>query len=393
MLKRYWRGLPWDGLGWSGDPEPTLMGMRAWAAAEWRRTQPMVLRHGLWLADRTVWPLAAAVRSAGFARALGLDAAATRRLLGDCLLTGAAPLEAHVWRSLHGGRHPLPARIAGLLLTRLGDPAGHALLADKLATADRLAPAGAAFPAMRAVYRRGEPIGPLPSAADGGLFVKPRHGHGGRGAFALIRIGDGWHTDGRSLPEPALRERLQRLSRQDDLLLQERLAAAPGLEDLAADGRAPVLRLATARTPGEPPFLHSALLTMAVPGRDPRHFLSGAVHAPVDPADGRLAPGLTLSAPGDRLSRLPWNAAPLAGRCVPGFAAAAAMALRALAALPPLPLVHWDVIPTAAGPVMLEGNSAGNWILATLPGAYGLDAGPLAPLLARWMPPGAAARR
>lgn len=337
--------------------------------------------------------MAAAIRSAGFARALGLDAAATRRLLGDCLLTGAAPLEAHAWRSVHGGRHPLPARIAGLLLTRLGDPAGHALLADKLATADRLAAAGAAFPAVRVVGLRGEAVGPLPSAAGGGLFVKPRHGHGGRGAFALVRTAGGWHADDRPLPEPALRDRLQRLVRQDDLLLQERLSAAPGLEDLAADGRAPVLRLVTARLPGEAPFLQSALLTMAVPGRDPHHFLSGAVHVPVDPAGGRLAPGLTLAAPQDRLARLPWNGAPLAGRPVPGVAAAVAMTLRAMAALPPLPLVHWDLIPTAAGPVMLEGNSAGNRILETLPGAYGLDAGPLTPLLARWMPPGAAARR
>jgi len=43
------------------------------------------------------------------------------------------------------------------------------------------------------------------------------------------------------------------------------------------------------------------------------------------------------------------------------------------------------VVLTNTGPVLLEGNTSGNWILASLPGVYGLDAGPLAPILAHWM--------
>lgn len=388
IWRRFWRGLPHDGLGWAGGAEPALSAMRCAAARDWRRNFAGVLRPGLWLADRAMWPLAALQRSTAFADALDLTASARWRLYRDCLLTGGQPVDVHAWRSLHGSRHPLPARSAGLVLRGLGDPAGHVLLADKLATAEHLASAGCAFPALHGMCRRGEGGQPAALAAIYGagsdLFIKPRHGHGGRGAFALLRHSDGLWADGQPMTASIIRHRLDVLSRGDDLLFQERLMADPDIADLAADGRAPVLRLTTARCPGEAPFLHAALLTMAVPGRSPSHFLNGAIHAPVDRASGRLAAGMSLAAPGDRLERLIWNGAPLNGRAVPGFAAAVALSLRAMAALPPLPLVNWDVVPTATGPVLLEGNSAGNWTITSLPGVYGLDSGPLAPLLVRW---------
>ncbi|MBU2089284.1 MAG: hypothetical protein KKB63_01850 [Alphaproteobacteria bacterium] len=386
MPRRIWRGLPWGGLGWGSTKDLVLSELRLWAAADWRRKLSPLLRMLLWLTDRFVWPLAALSRTLAFAGNQGLKPAETLRLYGDCLMSGGQPMEAHVWRGLYGSRHPLPARSAALLLTRLGDPAGHALLADKLATAEQLAMAGIKFPVLHSLYRRGATLAPaLPFAGNAGLFLKPRHGQGGRNAFALTQQGETWHLDGRPITATALCERLQRLSRQDDLLLQEKLIADPDLAELVADDRAPVLRLATARLPGEAPFLQSALLTLAVPGRNPRHFLDGALHAPIDMADGRLAAGLSLARPGDRLAQLGWNGAILAGRPVPWFDEASAMALRAMREIPALPLVHWDIIPTGTGPVMLEGNSAGNWILANLAGAYGLDTCPLPPLLSRWM--------
>ncbi|NGM24192.1 hypothetical protein G3576_29655 [Roseomonas stagni] len=309
-------------------------------------------------------------------------------------MTGARPMEAHVWRDVAGGRHPLPARAAALLLPRLGDSAAHALLADKLATADHLAATGIPFPALHGMLRRGE-TPDLPAlarhAAQGALFLKPRHGHGGRGAFTLAWQAGEWLLDGRVLAPAALAARLEQLTRRDDMLVQERLMAPAALADWVVAGRAPVLRLATARHPGGMPFLHGALLTLAVPGRSPHHFLDGAIHAALDPATGLLAPGRSLAAPRRRTTRLPWNGARLEGLPVPAFPDAVAVALRAMTALPPVPLIHWDMIVTDAGPVLLEGNSAGNWILASLPGLDGLDAGPLAPLLTAWAAVGAAA--
>jgi hypothetical protein len=265
------------------------------------------------------------------------------------------------------------------------------MLADKLATAEHLARAGLVFPALRGLIARGEPPDEaLLYTADlgTGLFIKPRHGHGGRGAFSLRREAGGWSLDGGpAMDWPAVRARLFRFARQDDLLIQERLTAPTEIGGWVAQERPPVLRVTTARLPEGTPFLHSAILTLAVPGRNPRDFLRGSIHAPVDPAAGRLAAGLSLSAPRDRLERIPWNGAALSGRTVPGFREAVAAALSAMATLPPVPLVHWDLIPTTRGPILLEGNSAGNWILTTLAGTYGLDAGPLPPLLARWLPP------
>lgn len=388
MLERFWRALPWDGLGWHGTSDSDLLEMRLWAARAWRRRYPAPLRPLLRGADRAGWALAAFGRTWRFARALRLRLPATARLYRDCLMSGGDPLDVHVWRELHGSRHPLPARAVALVFSRLGDPAGHALLADKLALAERLSDLGLASPALRAVFRRGGVADPelLTGAESGaGLFLKPRHGSGGRGAFALTRIDGVWRMDGKAAPLPSVLARIGRLIEADDLLVQERVMAAGDLADLASDGRAPVLRLVTACAPGEAPFLHSALLMIARPGHSPHHFLEGMIHAPVDPAAARLAGGRALGEPRRTLDRLgpegPW----LAGRPVPGFSDAVAAALRAMAAVPPLSLVHWDVILTPSGPVMLEGNSAGNWILASLPGVYGLDAGPLTPTLAQWM--------
>jgi hypothetical protein len=45
------------------------------------------------------------------------------------------------------------------------------------------------------------------------------------------------------------------------------------------------------------------------------------------------------------------------------------------------------VIQTGAGPVFLEGNTSGNWIIASLPDLDGLSAGSLADVLASWSSP------
>lgn len=389
MLRRYWRGLPWDGLGWRAGRDPALAAMRHRAAAQWRRGLPRLSRLVVWLADRAVWPLAALLETMAFTHARGLGYAQAAQLFGDCLMSGARPMEAQLWRSLHGEVHPLPGRSASLVQAGLGAPEAHRLLADKLATAEQLSGQGIVFPALHRLYARGQAVDlPAPAGSPAGLFVKPRHGHARRGCFALTCQGDAWCLDGQPIPPSELAERLSRLARHDDLLLQDRLTTAPELAELSTDGKVPVLRLVTACLPGGEPFLHSALLTIGIPGRDQRHFLDGAIHAPVDPATGRLRAGLRLAAPNTRMPVLDWNGAMLAGRMLPDFSLAVGMVLRAMRALPPLALVHWDVVPTPNGPVVLEGNSAGNWIIASLPGLDGLSAGPLTPLLERWVTAG-----
>lgn len=385
MLKRYWRELPWDGEGWAGADDATLADLRRWAAARWRSAHPPIPSGLIWLASRLLWPLAVAGKVAALARRLPTLARWT--VYADCVRTGAAPLEAHVWRALHATPHPLPAKASALLISRLGSSEDQRLLADKLAAATALSAVGPVFPKLVQLVRAEEPIELAAELRAGaGLFVKPRHGHGGRGGFALDYVAAEWRVDGRPVSESDLISRIARSVRNDDLLIQERVRTHPALENLSQGGRAPVLRLVTARYPGTRPFLHSALMAVSVPGQNPANFLDGTVFAPVDSATGTMVQGLLLARPRDRLSVLPWHAAALENRKVPDFDEAVCAALSAMTALPDLPVVHWDVILSSEGPVMLEGNVSGNWILASLPGREGLAVCNLAHVLSAWKP-------
>jgi hypothetical protein len=112
-----------------------------------------------------------------------------------------------------------------------------------------------------------------------------------------------------------------------------------------------------------------------------------------------MAAGICFRHPDQRHAFLPWNRAALAGRTLPGFEQAAEMALQAMSLFPDLPVVNWDLIVTASGPVFLEGNTCGDWILTNLSSLAGLETEPLVPLLQLWADgrdagaPGAALRR
>jgi hypothetical protein len=312
------------------------------------------------------------------------------RLFVDCLRSGARPNDALIWRQFFPppGLHPLPGRGAGRLLTQLGSAAEHSLLADKQAATELLAKAGLPVAAILETIHRGgtmDPSSPIWSR-PGHLFLKPRHGWGSRGTMAIdVLFPNVFRIDGGPLiGTAALRAGLAAES-ADDLLVQTRLYAPPDLADIATSGVAPVLRMTTARNPGEAPFLHSALLSTQVPGERPRNFIRGQIRAPVDAATGRIGPGIWFLHPGERYLHLPWNRAPLAERPLPGFDCAVKIVLRAMALFPGLPLVNWDVIVTRSGPVILEGNTAGNWILTNLSTLQGLETVPLAPLLRRWI--------
>lgn len=383
MDTRYWRNLPWDGEGWGGGIDPLLAALSVWAAREWRLQRAPRLHGVLALVSKILWLLAAGARVRQFARRL--KGVSPLVVYWDCVRTGAMPLEAHVWRSLHATPHPLPARASALLMSRLGAPEAHRLLADKLATANALSATGLSFPKLIQFISCAQPIAlSLETRLGAALFVKPRRGHGGLGGFALIEHRGEWRTDGRSVSTPELLARMAQLVRYDDVLIQEHVLAAPDLADLASDGRAPVLRLTTTCLPNAEPFLHSALLTIAVPDRNPQNFLNGTVLAPIDIRSGRVLRGLSLGRPHDRLDRLPWNAALLNGRRLPNFGEAAAAAQRAMAALPALPVVHWDLILSAEGPIFLEGNTSGNWIIASLPERDGVAECALSHILAKW---------
>jgi hypothetical protein len=351
----------------------------------WRRT-PWWSRPLLIPIARLAWAGACVSATWSHIRRLEL------RLFVDCLRGGARPSEALIWSRFFPPPHPhpLPGRAGGRLLLQLGSPLEHSLLADKQAAAELLAKAGLPVPCILEVIPRGRTMDPasLVWSQPGHLFVKLRHGWGSRGMMAVdVLFPNVYRIDGGPIiGTDSLRAALaaKSLHESDDLLVQTRLFAAPELADLAASRVAPVLRLTTARNPGEAAFLHSALLSTEVPGERARGFIRGQMRAPVNVATGCIGPGIWFLHPGERYSRLPWNQAPLADRPMPGLRCGVEMVLRAMALFPGLPLVNWDLIVTHSGPVILEGNTCGDWMLTNLSTVHGLQTVPLVPLLRRW---------
>ncbi len=283
---RLWQSLPYDGQGLFPSPTGVFADLRQSAAAVFWRRVPWWSRPLLIPLARLGWVVACA------GHVWSYPPGRTLRLFLDCLQSGARPNEAWIWRQvfLLPGVHPLPGRAAGRLLATLGAAAEHSLLSDKLATGEMLRLAGLAVPTLLGVIRPGTGL-----AADvpawtypGQLFIKPRNGSGGRGARVI--------QDAASLPADVSR----------DTLVQPLLSG-------------PVLRLTTARNPGEAPFLHSAFLAFDVPGENPRNFIRGQIRVPVHPRTALMGAGIWFLHPGKKYQALPWNQAPLAGGGRTGF--------------------------------------------------------------------------
>jgi hypothetical protein len=375
--------MPLDGFGWQRSADRQALARAA--ARPLRRRLPAPVA-GLGLAGaRAGWLPLALLEAWSYSGQPGHRTPLAPLFL-DCLMAGAQPGEAWQWRALYGDRIELGKRAASLLLSVLGAPAGHALLTDKVAAAEVLRAAGAPAPETLVI------IGPQSAEAElepvrrarVALAIKPRSGYGARGLIFAEPLGeDRWRVNGAEEGWEALSGRLRGAG--EPLVAQPRLRGAAALEGFLDAERPPILRVTTARRPGAPPFLHGALLSIPIPGNAATRVATKDLRAPVDLATGRLGAAVLLAEPGARLASIPWNGARIEGRGLEGFAAAAAATLTAAAAVPPLPVISWDVVLTEAGPVILEGNSMANWLLANFSRLCGGGAGSLLPLLAEWV--------
>lgn len=344
---------------------------------------PWPLRPFAIFAARILWCFKGAGRVRQFVRYFGMGGGEAVRMLADACIAGLQPSESYVWRHILGApRRPLAISGMGKALVALGDVEHRRLLTDKLAAADALTAAGVPMPRLLALLHRGEVANTLPDHVSK-AFLKPRHGCRTHNTFAVDRLDEGlYRVEGQTGGADFLAAQLRPALAEDDLLVQERIEAAPELADLVTLGRAPVLRMFTAREPDGAAFLHSALMWTAVPGETDRSFLHGYLRMPVALATGSLRPGYWFGTPGVRLDESPWHRAPITGRVLPGFAEARRIAVAAAEVTDRLPFVAWDVILSTRGPVLLEGNSEGAWVLTYL--AADEDAVPLIPLLNRW---------
>ncbi len=388
-LRQIRAAMPVDGCGWaeSGDPDIDRI-RRLGAATVWKR-RPAWLRPLGPPATRLVWALVAAQRVFKFAKAEKLRLGAAFALFWDCLLSGASAAEAHIHRAHFGRRHPFPGRAVVVSLPLIGDPAAHLILSDKQATAERLVAAGLDVPRLYAEIARGDrpDLSVAPWTAPAGLLIKPRHGHNGHGIRVVDVGGPGLlvSPSGAPLPPQRFADTLARLARRDSVLVQERLTAAPQLTGLTVGVKPPVLRIAVARAPGEPPFVHSALFAMDMPEVDPNDLLRGKLRAPLDVATGRLGPAILFGSPRERFAAAPWSGAPIAGFELPHFAQAIAAVLKATELFPGLAIINWELVLAPRGPVFLEGNTAGNWNTTEFPRIDAPEYPSVAATLARWL--------
>jgi hypothetical protein len=385
-FRRFWGALPIDGRGLLAPADPDARRLIAFATRHRLRAVPRVVRPLILAASRLLWCIKAASMVRAAARKFGFRARESLRQYADACLFGLHPRDSYAWRRTLAERRPLSTRAFWQIQSALGNPDQPTVLADKLATEAALQKCAVATPRLLAVIPAGAAAPALP--ADGGeMFVKPRSGRRSQNAFSVLRLApDAYWIDGARRDEAYAVARLRNAAANDALLVQQRLVGVPELADLGTkDGAPPVLRLMTACEPRGEPFLHSGSFSIVVPGEKRGHPLRDTLRVPVSIASGSLLAGYWLGTPRKRFARSPWHDdAPIAGRALPGFAAAAHAVETAARAFPGLPLIGWDVILTPDGPVVLEGNSGSDYLIVRWMGEGAPDAVPLMQLFARW---------
>ena len=215
-----------------------------------------------------------------------------------------------------------------------------------------------------AEYRDGGRVVPPPSAADElpwrDLFSKPANGSAGRGARRWRHLGDGrWDGgDGSPVDAAGVHAALARQSLADGpVLLQPCGRNHPALAPLS-DGALCTVRVMTVRLPDAPPEPVGAVIRSPRPGAVVDNFDAGGFASAVELATGRLRRTIRQ----DERSRIfvcpsPHAGAGDAGLALPDWPACLALAVRAHALVPALPVAGWDVALTDEGPVLTEGNT------------------------------------
>ena len=385
LVRRFWDELPIDGSGLLGPADPDARRLIAIATRHRLRTVPSAIRPVVIAVARLAWCVKAAWSVRAAARKFGFGAAESLRQYRDACLFGLHPKDAFSWRRTTTVRRPLSTQAFWMIQFSLGDRSQRIQLIDKQATAAAIEPFPVQMPRQLAIIEAGTLTPELPDAVE--MFVKPRSGRRSRNAFSIVRMESGaYWVDGAPRDKAYVAARLRDAAADDDLLVQQRLTGVAEIADLGSiEGAPPVLRIMTACEPHGEPFLHSAWLSIRVPGEAISHPLRDALRVPIAIATGSLLAGYWLGAPPFRFERSPWHQAQIAGRILPGFHEAANAAVTAARAFPGVPIIGWDVILTRDGPVVLEGNNGTDFILVIWAAEGAPDAEPLMPLLLRWV--------
>lgn len=203
----------------------------------------------------------------------------------------------------------------------------------------------------------------LLSRHPAGLFIKPRDGSHGEGAFTVLPAADGARWLGRVTDLATLLEYCRSQAEAHSMLVvQPRVRPAHPLGAIMSAHGLGTVRAVT-WLEGDRPRLLVACLRIPVGERDADNFLHGAsgnLVAAIDPANGRLTRVL-----GSRrrdwpdiveFERHPDTGRRIAGFVLPQWSALLDLVTAAQRVFPGLPSIGWDVAITEQGPLLIEGN-------------------------------------
>lgn len=194
---------------------------------------------------------------------------------------------------------------------------------------------------------------------EGDLFVKPRSGSGGHRMERWDWQGGGIYKNahGEILTGDALTEKLAQQSLKDDYLVQPRLSNHPALDDIS-NGALATIRLLTCRNEEGRPEAVNAAFRMAIGNAVVDNFHQGGLATAVDFETGAIGIASDIGVRPDVGWREthPVSGARFAGRTLPYWKEAVALAVTAHEAFPDRVIVGWDVAMLPDGPMIIEGN-------------------------------------
>jgi hypothetical protein len=254
------------------------------------------------------------------------------------------------------------------------------LVEDKLVFHRECQAAGLPTPALLAILSSRAPrdIGALALLADFDalmahfradpeirLVLKPRNDALGTGVrFVALRGGQPFDIDDRALDVPAFAAALAFDMRRDDYLVQAFVPPHPQVARLGSGRALGTLRIVSLLHGGQC-RLPYALLRIPAAGNVYDNFAGGSngnLIATVDVSSGRIGPAWGRRDPGlhtvlQRFEHNPDTGLPICGETVPDWEEIRALVRRAAEVFGPLPLLGWDIAPSANGLVIIEANS------------------------------------
>lgn len=209
-------------------------------------------------------------------------------------------------------------------------------------------------------------------SSQGPLFVKPVKSHQGRGAFLITDVDVGQETvvgaDGVSITFDAFLEKTFALSgahryKPDaGFLLQRPVRQHPDITDFTQTDRPSGLRILVLNT-GEGPYVHRVIWKIIAPGNISDNFSKGKygnMVAQVDPANGTVSSAVDGYWPTGRLhANHPVSGRSFSGFTLPLWSQVVKDVLRASSVINDMGAMHWDVIISETGAVLLELNDIG----------------------------------